>query len=367
VNNRRSLWVMKHADPQAVARAIESLAGSEQTHEVTRKALASLSYGESPADAATPRAQEGDTNGVSLRGWEESNGSPHLPHSFLPPARPQTAAPNKYSSLAVGFPGPSPMLKHDRRMQGPWNQTQGRNAPMSQAVQPPSGFGRPQPRRGYQVSSGRYRNAVSDFNANPFGSTDMILNSRPGSAFQYGRDHQGITPSTPNRPNKYSRQHSGSTSQWSGGNNNQNSLVSHTPMGPLIHMTETSVKAWNEQVMEFYAVIRNFVEKHASMPDYTSLVQLARTSLWPILLATYHPLSENEASSYLDFHLKEESSKSCLVTRVIIDYVVNRVWVPAAWIGSDRESTYELMRLEDDLERTTGMLVLDIVVSKALN
>jgi hypothetical protein len=110
-------------------------------------------------------------------------------------------------------------------------------------------------------------------------------------------------------------------------------------------------------MMDFYGKIRSFVEKHASMPDYSSLVQMGRTPLWPSLLQTYDPLSEAEATSYLDFHLKEESSKSCLVTRVVIDYVVNRVWIPSAWLGSDRESNMDIMRLEDELEATAGKLM----------
>lgn len=336
---------MKHSDPQALARAIESLAGSEHTQEVTRKAIASLTRSSEPL-VSTPRMNNShQDNGVSLRGWEESTGSPNGAHGYQQSLMQGSSTSSKFSQMSAGFqPPPS-------RMQGggSWGgSSRGRALSYNQPIQPPNGFGRPQNRGGYQAGSGRYRNAVSDFNSNPFGSSEGTSN-RPSSAFQYGRDQQ-VLPSTPNRTNKYTRHQNSGSAQWGG---NQQ-LVPHTPLGPLIHMTEASVNAWNVQVMDFYASIRNFVERNASMPDYSSLVGLTRTPLWPILLATYHPLSENEATSYLDFHLKEESSKSCLVTRVIIDYVVNRVWVPAAWVGSDRESTIDLMRLEDDLEATAG-------------
>lgn len=107
-------------------------------------------------------------------------------------------------------------------------------------------------------------------------------------------------------------------------------------------------------MMHFYATIRNFVERHASNPDPTGETKLSQTHLWPILLATYYPLSEQAAESYLDHHIRSENSKSCIVTRVIIDFVVNRVWNPSAWAGADADSTYAIMEVERDLERTTG-------------
>lgn len=83
-------------------------------------------------------------------------------------------------------------------------------------------------------------------------------------------------------------------------------------------------------------------------------MKLSSTALWPVLLATYHPLSASEAASYLDIHLREENPKCCLVTRVIIDYIVNRVWVPTAWVGSDDETSYAIWDLDKDLEKTRG-------------
>ncbi|KAJ4144545.1 hypothetical protein LMH87_003426 [Akanthomyces muscarius] len=125
-------------------------------------------------------------------------------------------------------------------------------------------------------------------------------------------------------------------------------------IAPLVHMNERSVAAWHEGIMDFYAVIRAFVERHASQPDHASSMKMSSTTLWPILLATYHPLSSAEAASYLEYHLRNENSKACLVTRVMIDYIVNRVWTPAAWSGADDESTYSLMELERDMERMLG-------------
>jgi hypothetical protein len=107
-------------------------------------------------------------------------------------------------------------------------------------------------------------------------------------------------------------------------------------------------------MMHFYAAIRNFVERHANNPDVTGEIKLSQTHLWPILLATYFPLSEQEAESYLEFHVRSENSKSCIVTRVVIDFVVNRVWNASAWAGADADSTFSIMEIERDLDRTAG-------------
>lgn len=170
--------------------------------------------------------------------------------------------------------------------------------------------------------------------------------------FGQRRDYFPTTPTTAR--GKYGR-YPGSTSP-DYGNVHSNALTSRFPtVGPLIHMTEMTVLAWRDQVMKLYAVIRLFVDNSANEPSFTPPGELNKLRIWPVLLATYNPLSEHEAISYLDFHLKDESAKSCLVTRVIIDYIVNRVWIPRAWTGADEDATYGLLSVEKDLERTQGM------------
>ncbi|PHH75779.1 hypothetical protein CDD80_2062 [Ophiocordyceps camponoti-rufipedis] len=120
-----------------------------------------------------------------------------------------------------------------------------------------------------------------------------------------------------------------------------------------IQITDRAIAAWSDSMADLYHAIRHFVTRHASEPDCGGGALVgAASSLWPVLLAVYHPLSENEAASYLDFHLRSESSKACVVTRVIVDYVVNRVWVPGAWTGSDSKTTYDLLELEREMDAT---------------
>lgn len=138
--------------------------------------------------------------------------------------------------------------------------------------------------------------------------------------------------------------------------NHNSALVSrngrHTPS--LIHMTERTVIEWSRQMSEFYATIRTFVDKHAGCPLAQHPASLHDTAIWPVLLRTYLPLSQDEAQAYLDFHLRDGTSKLCLVTRVIVDYVVNIVWVASAWKGSEDESSRLLDNLIVDLASTQG-------------
>ena len=116
VNNRRSLWVMKHSDPAAVARAIESLAGSEKTQEVTSKAIASLRYGDSFDEVSTPQ-KSSESGGAGLGVWDDVTGSPRSPFRVHPPGRGESS---KYGSLAVGFQRQPSASSNERRLQSPW-------------------------------------------------------------------------------------------------------------------------------------------------------------------------------------------------------------------------------------------------------
>lgn len=165
---------------------------------------------------------------------------------------------------------------------------------------------------------------------------------RPGSRF-----NEAAAPVPGGGPEPSARPAS-SPSSWA--------LVSRPGMataGPA-QFPERTIAAWNEQIMDLYGAIRLFVERHAAAPDHGSVLKIGSAALWPVLLATYHPLSETEATSYLEFHLRNENSKACVVTRVIVDYIVNRVWWSGAWTGSDSKSTQDLLGLERELEAAQG-------------
>jgi hypothetical protein len=165
------------------------------------------------------------------------------------------------------------------------------------------------------------------------------------------RDHRFHGSPQPIGRGRFSRPHEG-------GQDISSALVSRNmqqhQLSSIVHVTSQSMAAWAQQVGNFYAVTRSFVERHASDTISATVAGISRTPIWEVLTRIYLPLSEAEAASYLEFHLKDRNSKMCLVTRVVIDYVVSLVWVPGAWKGFDPETTEALVDVEREMARTQG-------------
>lgn len=124
---------------------------------------------------------------------------------------------------------------------------------------------------------------------------------------------------------------------------------------PPVQLTEQSISAWQNQVRAFYQAIHTFVESfgNVEMPEGGKQT-LIEAGLWDMLLKVYQPLTPNSALSYLEFHVQNHESRFCLITRLIVDYVVNLVWIPGAWKGANAESTTALIDLETELGKSEG-------------
>lgn len=334
---------MKHPDHESVARAIETLTDSVQDDPSLQRTLMALRPNDREASQAS--FSEFDNS------LQQSN--------FQLVQRPPTAMGN----FQIGTPRPTSTAPYGRRNQGPWNQ-QPSNRPQAStgslfSMPSSSSFGRVSGRKPYAATPSRFSPSAAEFYPwnQPSAGESNSMRTTSGN-FGQGKDYYPCTPTAPSR-GRYGRAQEPPSAGSSFDSNNQMStaIVSRNSLvGPLIHLNERSVAIWHSDIMEFYAVIRAFVERHASQPDHASSMKMSSTPLWPILLATYHPLSDSEAASYLEYHLRNENSKACLVTRVVIDYIVNRVWTPAAWTGADDESTFALINLERDMERLHGKL-----------
>ncbi|PTB67560.1 hypothetical protein BBK36DRAFT_1115683 [Trichoderma citrinoviride] len=300
---------------------------------------------------------------------------PRAASAFQPvhrPPPPMGPPPPKFGQYQNMPPRPPTAMSHERRSANAWNLVApphgGRPGPFNNKPPfPGPPYGRAPSRQGFQNNH--------QFRPNNFPQSAFAMPEnpppRPNSAFAYGRDYFPNTPTGPARGRYNGRMREnaampppppppldfGASSSSGSTSGPSTSLVNRSPYSGQpapVTITEQTVQAWNGYMMHFYAAIRNFVERHANNPDVTGETKLSQTHLWPILLATYYPLSEQEAESYLEFHVRSENSKSCIVTRVIIDFVVNRVWNPSAWAGADADSTFAIMEVERDLDRTAG-------------
>ncbi|KAG5812910.1 hypothetical protein H9Q74_007077 [Fusarium xylarioides] len=342
-NAGRSTLSMSNSSPDSVARALETIAEACPDRNATQKSIMSLR----PNGTDSPNKAVGMNDGA-LQSQRPSSAlqnsrPPNLPtrfgsHIVPPPSRPGSAAPSERRFNQWGAP-PTPVQSQPRYAVPPPN-----------GAGPQSMFGRTAPRRGF--SNGTYRPNAPEFYPQSYGQPDKGPSAPINGGF--GQQRREFYPPTPSHNrNKYSRFRDPVQAPDFAGPPGALTTRPSFP-GPPIHITEMTIGAWHDQLTELYTTVRLFVDVYADKPTFVKPMDLSSTRLWPVLLATYHPLSETEAISYLDFHLKDRSSKSCLVTRVIIDYIVNRVWVPRAWIGAETDATYGLAEVEKDLERTQG-------------
>lgn len=251
-------------------------------------------------------------------------------------SRPQTARPGAMPNGA-GLPGPGSAHA------SPFSSRNSSTWSLAQSSRAPSRNG------GYMTPGGSNGRAVST-GSNPQHRQQQAAGmslSRPGTAFAPPRDYYQYHQAPPRRALKYEA-------------DNTNSEVTTT--GPPIMLTERSVTAWSEQVAQFYAVIRGFVDRHAAEPmgaGPDKVRALVESGAWAVLARVYKPMHQGDAASYLEVHLREPCSKRCLVTRVIVDFVVNSVWVPAAWRGSGPQADRALAELQEELDRTKGLPGVD--------
>ncbi|KAL7798319.1 hypothetical protein V8C37DRAFT_407602 [Trichoderma ceciliae] len=351
VNKQRTLWVVRQPNSEAIAGTIEPVTDTAQDRNGYQRPLVPLQE-ESLGDGSV---------------FSDHAPPPRAASAFQPVHRPPAMGPPpKFGQFQGMPPRPPTALPHDRRSANAWNLVapiqSGRPGSFNNKPQfPAPPFGRAPSRQGYQ-NNARFR--PDNFPQSAFAMPENPP-PRPSSAFGYGRDYFPNTPTGPARGRYGGRLRDaappppsldfGASSSSGSTSGPPSSLVNRSPYANQpITITEQTVQAWHGYMMHFYATIRNFVERHANNPDLTGETKLSQTHLWPILLATYYPLSEQEAESYLEFHVRSENSKSCIVTRVIIDFVVNRVWNPSAWAGADADSTFGIMEVERDLERTAG-------------
>lgn len=375
VNNRRSLWLMKHSDPQSVAKAIETLADSVSDNPAAHRTLMALK------PAIWRSDDKSDSSDIS-RMINEFPAPGRSGSAFQPIHRPPTSGPPKMGYFQNrSFSSTS----HSRRHGSAWGGNTGgpggggggggyghsRQPSSAASMSSMSSFSRMPGRKVLNSGSGNNNNNSSRFSPCSTDSQPWNYDDRSGSAFARGngggsgsgsgRDYYPRTPTGQGRGgnrhhhNRFQDMSAPAASTPTSTAGNEFALVrSNNNAAPLIHLSEQFVNTWDEGIMEFYATARTFVERHSVSPDQQLAQVTSNTPLWSILLATYYPLSEAEAASYLEFHLRNESSKSCLITRVIVDYIVNRVWIPGAWTGSDNDSTYALLDLERELEKMHG-------------
>jgi hypothetical protein len=93
---------------------------------------------------------------------------------------------------------------------------------------------------------------------------------------------------------------------------------------------------------------------NVELPEEGGKEALIKAGLWDVLLKDYRPLSPASTLSYLEFRIQNHESRFCLIARLIIDFVVNLVWIPGAWKGASVELNTALIELGSYPETSEG-------------
>ena len=262
--------------------------------------------------------------------------------------RPQSTRPRSgFSPLQAGPPR-APSARPPGRPFSAWAPNGGasRTISMNQSLASP-GFNRPASRRGYQGQR---------FRADGFGSHTLVEHTppRPGTGFGH-REQPGYTQTLGFARCRGRAMIQGAFESQAAHNEvSGNELMRGVNGTALIHLTERAVAGWSERMDELYACIRSFVDDHASDTFGPEPHGLENSKAWTVLVACYAPLKEQEAASFMEHHLREYNSKKCLVTRLVVDYIVNCVWTVFAWKGFDADTDRAIDQLWYDLARTEG-------------
>lgn len=102
---------------------------------------------------------------------------------------------------------------------------------------------------------------------------------------------------------------------------------------------------------EFYQLTRGWVTDYAGSPDARQALTVKESAVWPAIVAAYPPLTPLEANAYIDIHIRDPFYRPCLISRLIVDFFIVRVWTVYAWMGFDDQSDRALVELRDDFDR----------------
>ncbi|KEZ44776.1 hypothetical protein SAPIO_CDS2879 [Scedosporium apiospermum] len=105
---------------------------------------------------------------------------------------------------------------------------------------------------------------------------------------------------------------------------------------------------------EFLQLARGWVNEYAGNVDARQFLLLKGTDTWESLLATYPTLTHRQASAYVDVHIKDVVYRPFVITRLIIDFFMSRVWKWDAWKRFDSESNAQIDELLRELNRGGG-------------
>src|SRR3569833_2287971 len=89
-------------------------------------------------------------------------------------------------------------------------------------------------------------------------------------------------------------------------------------------------------------------------PEITCRLQSRLTRLWEYICTDTNPDQRSNANNHATFMLNHEKIRPLFVTRLLVQFIVQKMWDSKAWETMDEELSQTLTRINRRLERTYG-------------
>src|SRR3569833_296 len=113
---------------------------------------------------------------------------------------------------------------------------------------------------------------------------------------------------------------------------------------------------WNQEMFTVFRLVLGWVRLNCSIaaPEITCRLQSRLPRLWEYICTVTYPDQRSNANNHATFMLNHEKIRPLFVTRLLVQYIVQKMWDSKAWETMDEELSQTLTRINRRLERTYG-------------
>lgn len=99
----------------------------------------------------------------------------------------------------------------------------------------------------------------------------------------------------------------------------------------------------------------------ASNVDLSILSRSSDVAILRYMMKLYAPFSEQQAWSYIRQHMNDPMSRACLISRTMIDLLVNRIFTFEAWEGFSVDTDRQLREIRHEMNNLPGKSYLTLL------
>lgn len=102
--------------------------------------------------------------------------------------------------------------------------------------------------------------------------------------------------------------------------------------------------------------------RFASEIDTSITSRFTEVAIFRYMTKLYEPFSEQQAWSYIRQHMSDSMNRACLISRAIIDLLVNRIFAFEAWEGFSVDADRQLREIRYEMNNLPSKFFCRIVL-----